>query len=100
MGYTFVDPNGYADTIYHFDSDGRLVIERRQDVAPSLEFNEILRNETDGYTASRELKQAASIPPVIWEELLRSGIARDQKALRRWLNDPDNRKFRTSGGRL
>jgi hypothetical protein len=33
-------------------------------------------------------------------ELKQQGIIDDPKALRRWLNDPDNRYFRTRPGRV
>jgi hypothetical protein len=37
---------------------------------------------------------------VIWEDLVRKGIANDTKKLKAWLNDPDNRAFRTRLGRV
>lgn len=42
----------------------------------------------------------ASIPMSLYVDLMRKGIFKDQKSIRRWLNDPDNRAFRVSGGKL
>jgi len=45
-------------------------------------------------------QRVASLPLSIWTRLQKAGIMDDPKALRRWLNDPDNRAFRTRPGRL
>ena len=47
-----------------------------------------------------EGQRVASIPAVIWEDLIRRGIAGDKKKLKAWLNDPDNRAFRTRLGKV
>lgn len=49
---------------------------------------------------SGDLHHVAHIPAVIVQDLRRRGIWDDEKALRRWLNDPDNRCFRTRPGRV
>ena len=43
----------------------------------------------------RDTVKVASIPLVIWRQLQRLGITNDEQALFKWLNDPDNRVFRT-----
>lgn len=43
-------------------------------------------------------RRVASIPIHIYWDLKRKGIADDDAAMRRWLNDPDNRFFRTFPG--
>ncbi len=45
-----------------------------------------------------EGQRVASIPMTVYWELKRRGVVDDQGALRRWLNDPDNRFFRTRPG--
>lgn len=48
----------------------------------------------------RHARQVAELPTIVVNRLIREGIWGDDKAMRRWLNDPDNRDFRTGGGRL
>lgn len=42
----------------------------------------------------------ATIPMSIYLELMKTGVANDPPAFRKWLNDPDNRVWRRSGGKL
>jgi hypothetical protein len=46
------------------------------------------------------MDRVASIPMGVYMELDAKGIARDEKAFARWLDDPDQRAFRTRPGRL
>jgi hypothetical protein len=46
------------------------------------------------------MQRVATLPLVLWMKLKQDGILDDPRALRRWLNDPDNRAFRTRPGRL
>ena len=41
-------------------------------------------------------RKVASIPLVVWNDLQKKGITRDKAAFKRWLNDPDNKFFRTT----
>ena len=50
------------------DSDGSLIVHRLADVEPILEANKALQNSGDGYTPSRDLRRAASIPLAIIEK--------------------------------
>lgn len=52
-----------------------------------------------GHTQNH-VQQVAELPAIVVHRLMREGIWRDDKAMRKWLNDRDNRAFRTSGGRL
>lgn len=97
---TYIDDSGICPTLYHFDEDGRIVIERQQDVAPALAMNELARNECSGYSASRNMKSIAQIPMVVYEDLMKSGIADDPVRFKKWINDSENRNFRTSGGNV
>lgn len=57
------------------------------------------RNQTSRKTPYNDgAHRVARIPMVIYEELMRLGITRDPKAMKKWLNDPDNRVFRTREG--
>jgi hypothetical protein len=82
------------------DSTGQIHIEQVQDVTPIVEANKALYNLSDGVPRFGDGKRVASIPMVIYMELKRQGIAQDEKKLRQWLNDPDNRAFRTLPGVL
>jgi hypothetical protein len=48
----------------------------------------------------RHVQQVAELPAIVVHRLMREGIWRDEKAMRKWLNDRDNRAFRTTGGRI
>ena len=46
----------------------------------------------------KHMVKVGEIPLTVWMQLKDEGVARDPKALRKWLNDPDNRYFRTYDG--
>jgi hypothetical protein len=85
---------------FHYDATTEgFTIETRQDVTALIEGNKYLHNEDTGGKFG-ELTRVASIPlPVYWE-LKQQGIIDDQKKFRAWLNNSDNRFFRTRGGRV
>ena len=61
--------------------------------ANKAEFNGDHRRNGDGLG-----RKIASIPLITYFELRKAGVTRDRKAFARWLNDPDNRMFRTAPG--
>lgn len=81
-------------------ADDDLLVRHEQNVEDILDANkrEAIDNPK-GMRPGGNARKVASIPLVVWVELERQGIAQDQARLRRWLNDPDNRFFRTSQGR-
>jgi hypothetical protein len=52
------------------------------------------------YKPGKEFRHVAEIPMVIYQQMIRDGSINDKKALKKWLNDPDNRPFRTWKGRI
>jgi len=44
------------------------------------------------------MAKVASIPMNIYFDLKQRGILNDQKKMKQWLNDPDNKYFRTRPG--
>jgi hypothetical protein len=95
-----VDPLCLAHTEIE-ESDGRLLVNNVQDAEPIIEANKLeLNSGHDGYSASRNLRKVASLPLITWLDLKKRGILRDPKKFRAWLNDPDNRFFRTAPGRI
>ena len=67
-------------------------------VDPILESNQEARKEDPNF--QRDVNQVASIPMAVYMELVRKGIAYDEKEMKRWLNDPENQVFRTSRARV
>jgi hypothetical protein len=81
-----------------FSSEGDDLVEvAKQDIGERLSINKALQNEDRPYN---EGQRVASVPTVVWEKLVREGIANDTKRLKKWLNDPDNRAFRTRLGAI
>ena len=90
----------------HWDNiDEKLIIESSQDTALILESNRFERNEFDvkynsGQKYNRGFTKVATIPNIVIDQLMRDGTWFDKKAMKKWLNDSDNRAFRTGGGRI
>ena len=85
--------------MWSYDSDtDEVTIQTIQDVDEIIEANRAEFNEHTSLDRWGELKRVASIPMSLYAQLKRSGLAYDEKAMRRWLNDPDNRHFRTRPG--
>lgn len=94
---------------YWRDTEDGAEIKSVTDVAPIIEHNKKLLNENDGWTPSREMRRAFSIPLALihkWQvedgvNALDSAFNPDVAAwLARKLNDPDYAHLRTAPGRL
>ena len=71
------------------------------DVGDITAANRALHAQTDERAGWKgDMHRVASIPLVIYFDLLQKGIAQDKGAMRRWLNDPENAHFRTRPGRI
>jgi hypothetical protein len=98
--------DGTTEWLSPDDGEGRFVVETRADVEPLLERNKRLALAEDGgWSRSREWRRVASFPPIAVEIFRRrwgaDPFARgNEKLLRRLLNDPDLRHFRTAPGRV
>lgn len=85
--------------MFHFDeenSDTRIVA--HQDVTPIIEQNKKICNDTPNKFG--EGVRVASIPLVVFQDLVKKGITRDQNEFRKWLNAPENKFFRTHPGKV
>ena len=96
-------PPAVKQTAYWDNTDEKLVIKSSQDTAPILESNRFERNEFDikynsGQKYNRGFTKVATIPNIVIDQLMRDGTWFDKKAMKKWLNDPDNNAFRTGGG--
>lgn len=91
-------------TIFH-DSDGKFTLEIRQDVTGILEKNKAEFASVDERAKWGELTKVASLPFVVVDDLNKKGIMRgfaviDERRFKAFLNDPDNRFFRTRPGEI
>ena len=93
-------PGRRTDMYEH--NDGRVTFDTVQDVEPILEYNKMMMNEYgDKLTPGKRgtWHKVASVPVNVWEQWLLdtdNAIQKDKKLLSKYLNDPDNRFFRTS----
>ena len=88
---------------YHFDEiTGDVGLETQQDVAAVIESTKGAFNPVDERAPWKgDVHRVASIPMVIYHQLAKiSNNFKDQRVIRKWLNDKDNRVFRTRPGRL
>lgn len=81
-------------------SDDTTTIASAQDVTQIIEDAKANYNRGDSHQPWGEMTHVAFIPSVILWKLRREGILDDPVAFKRWLNDPDNRMFRTRPGRV
>lgn len=91
------DPLTGITRYWHVKDNGEFVIETEQRLSVD-ESNTRARNATDKHTKWGDMSRVASIPLSVYYDLKRKGIVDDPKAIKKWLNDPDNRAFRTREG--
>ena len=88
------------------ETDNGLVIATTQDVSAIIEQNKKEYNQNNGRWGEDVFdNKIASIPLTVIDDLNKVGIMRgfhvvDQKRFKAWLNNPDNRFFRTKQGRV
>lgn len=82
-------------TIYH-EEDGRTYTETRQDVSHIIEAAKILSEEKPG----KDFRHAAFIPETVMNQAMIEGWFHDPAAWKAWANNPENKCYRTWGGRL
>ena len=88
------------------ETDNGLVIATTQDVSAIVEQNKKEYNQNNGRWGEDVFdNKIASIPLTVIDDLNKVCIMRgfhvvDQKRFKAWLNNPDNRFFRTKQGRV
>ncbi len=100
------DPvTGVAEWVW-FETDVNGTVERihvkriQHHTEQLIRQNKALFNESQGKRWG-DGKVAASIPLPIWHgQLAEAHANKDRKYIRKWLNDPDHRAFRTFEGNL
>lgn len=77
---------------------GLPLITYSQDFKPLIERN---KREASNFTGTNKqgFTKVASIPNVVVQRLMQTGVWWDQQALNAWLNERDNRVFRTDDAR-
>ena len=94
------------ETYAHFQDDGTMVFETNQDISSLISKNTSERNEYRSGSlrgnTQRHQQKVAEIPTALYHQLIQElGQPKDNpKGWKKWLNDYDNRFFRTSGGRV
>jgi hypothetical protein len=91
--YQHYDPVTQRATEITEDEDG-LCFVHSQNTRPIVESAKRIASSFDPLVR-RDTVHVARIPMVIWQQLQRLGITRDEAAFNKWLNDPDNSVFRT-----
>ena len=100
------DKDKIRNKVAHTTDNGELVIATQQDVTDIVEQNKKEYNQTTGRWGDDVFdNKIASIPLTVIDNLNEQGIMRgfhviDQKKFKQWLNEPDNRFFRTRQGKI
>lgn len=89
-----------TDEVWLDDAEGKLHFETRQDVTQLVEECKAQYNDGGERPRWGDGRLVARIPTALWMDLYQKGITRDPKAFRAWMNDYNNRVFRTTHGRL
>lgn len=95
-----VDPITGKRRVLHYDAvEDKFTVETVQPVDDLIASNKALFNEAPERMGG-EMIRVASIPLNIYFQLKQEGVIDDPARLKKWLNDPDNRAFRTRPGRV
>lgn len=94
------DPETKTKTIFHSDGEGGYTIETKQDSTELVERNKALLASSKRHDPYGDGKVVASLPMHVYFDLYRKGVAQDERALARWLDDPENLYYRTRPGKL
>lgn len=98
--------NGITNTEFSDDGD-QLIIKQEQNITDIIEANKADYNATDSKAGWGDTlnNRVARIPLTVFADLEKQGITRgftviDMKRFKDWLNNPENRVFRTRAGRI
>lgn len=90
------DPATGISHVFSIDEHGLATITVEQDVTPIVETNK--REFNADHRGFGEWSKVASVPLSIYNDWVKQGKVHDQAFLKRFLNDPENRFFRTRPG--
>ncbi|REJ67616.1 MAG: hypothetical protein DWQ28_06465 [Proteobacteria bacterium] len=104
--YLYTDPRTRKEVTIDQNNDGSTVIHQEQRFDGLMRLNKQMNNDwrrgdLAGNT-QRHMAHVAEIPNVVYNHLLEKlgPIHQNQKAWKAWLNDHQNRDFRTGGGHI
>lgn len=87
----------------HYDEmDDRLFIAQSEDIQPVLDANK-RAFEVDDKRFNKPINHVARIPMIVIDKVRNEigvDLLKDDKALKEFLNDPENKYFRTKPGRI
>lgn len=100
-----VDAQKGKQTIAHYDGDGGLILETKQDISHIIEVNKRKFNDITSLDRWGDMTHIATIPDAVIDDLNKKGIMRgyavvDEASFAAFLNNPDNRYLRVRPGRL
>ena len=90
-------------TFHYDDQEGKAYIKSEEDISSVLEKNKRSFNDAPMRHKSEVFNHTARIPYVVIEKIKNEtgvDILKDPDALRKFLNDPDNKMFRTRPGKV
>ena len=93
-------------TYFEQNYDGDVTLNTVQEVDPFIESNRAAYNNYGAkltFGKAGEGVRVASIPLTVWENWMKEtngAIQKDDKLLKKYLNDPDNKYFRTTPTRV
>jgi hypothetical protein len=101
------DPLTGSKTYFHYDPmTKKITLEDVQDVTEIVERNRVMQNSgLSGYTKSKDMKHVATIPLCFLTKWANeAGVSLNDKAMgeiiKKKLNDPDFKAFRTGMGHV
>lgn len=97
------DPLTKTKTTFHAMDDDKFVVATEADVTDLIEANKLKYNDVDERARFGEKSWVvASLPMHVYFDLLQRGIIdkHDDTKLMKWLDDPENRYWRTRPGKL
>ena len=98
--------DSFRPTRFHTEPDGTFTVNTMQDVQPNIDENKIdLNSYGSTLTPGKQYSgmRVASIPFNVWENWMKETdgeLQKDPKVLKKSLNDPDNKYFRTTPTRI
>jgi xylose isomerase len=98
--------NDGSVTTFHDVDGGGVVIAKEQNIDALVDANREEYNNADSKWSDNALEnRVARVPLAVFDQLEKEGITRgftilDHKRFKAWLNNPDNRVFRTKAGRI
>ena len=102
MTLKFVDVTGKNSWSDISITDTQIHIQHKEDVTDLIDQNRYLSSHSPQELTNKKAgwRWIARIPLSKYMELKEKERNGDEKAFKRWLNDPDNRAFRVAGGKV